>query len=188
MAEQSIKQHNKMLKKYIEKQFQVKIERTILGRPEDLFGFILEMSSDFLLIQLVNDFVFDGYAIIRKFDYDNIRHNKYDKTSKMILQEEGVFGQLGIEQKIDLESWRAALLDLKKYDLHVIVESEKKKSTGFHIGPVINVSQKKLEIHNYDATGKFDGGTRKIKLDYITSIIFGDRYSTTFRKYLKINS
>jgi len=183
---QSIKQHQKMLKKYMEKQSPVKIYRTILGENQNLFGFILDMSSDFLLLHLIDDFAFDGYAIIRKFNYDSIRHNKYDKTTKMILQGEGVFEQLGIEQKINLESWKEALLDLKRYDYHVIVESQKKKSVGFHIGPIINVGQKKVEIHYYDPTGKFDEKTSKIKLDQMTSIMFGDNYSTIFRKYLKI--
>ncbi|MBK9247828.1 MAG: hypothetical protein IPM69_06860 [Ignavibacteria bacterium] len=67
--EAKIKKYDLTLQKYIQNKSFVKILRTIFGNEENLSGFILEMSSDFLFLQLCDDFMFNGYAIIRKDDF-----------------------------------------------------------------------------------------------------------------------
>ena len=74
---QKMKDYNLMLQKYIDKKIFVKIFRTVCNKEEDLSGFILGMSKNFLLLQLADDFMLDGYAIIRLNDFDRIRHYSY---------------------------------------------------------------------------------------------------------------
>src|ERR1700748_62021 len=88
--QEKIKQYNLMLQKYITKKSFVKIYRTVCGKEENLSGFILEMSKNFLLLQLDNEFALDGFAIISLNDFDSIRHSSYERTQRKIFSAEGL--------------------------------------------------------------------------------------------------
>jgi hypothetical protein len=139
------------------------------------------------LIQLNFDFILDGYAIIRKDDFDSIRCNKFDKTQKKIFKAEKILDtSYGITTSISITNWADILGSLKKWDYHIIVESiNKEEELDFFIGPIKRINEKSLSIHNYDPTGKLDKKPTNIKFNTISVIQFGDKYSTTFRKYLR---
>ena len=175
-----------MLAKYAVKKEFVKIYRKIFDIDNDLSGFILKITNKYLLIQIVDDFMFDGYAIIRLDDFDSIRSNSYDKTHKKVLKSEGTLdANHGLEININLNSWKDILSDLRKNDFHVIIESNKEDRLDFLIGPIKRISKDSVSIQYYDPTGKLEIKPTSIKMKDIRIIKFGDRYSSTFRKYLK---
>jgi hypothetical protein len=183
---QKIKDYNLMLQKYIDKKAFVKIFRTVCNKEENLSGFILGMSKGFLFLQLDYDFMLDGYAIIRLDDFDSLRHSSYERTQRKIFNAEGIFETTyGFGKHLPLTSWTDILKALKSHDLHIIVENINKDYLDFWIGEIKNVTDKSVSIHNYDPDGQFDDKPKSIKLDTISVIKFGDRYSTVFRKYLK---
>lgn len=183
---EKIKKYNKLLQKYIDKKEYVQVYRTFFGRDYNLSGFVLNMSKDFLLIQVAQDHMTDGYAIIRQDDYDSMRCSPYEKTYKKILKSEGILdANYGLDRYIDLAAWNTILTDLKKYDFHIVLENTTKENLDFFVGSIEKVTKNTVSIHNYDATGKLDKKPTKIKYDTIKTIIFGDRYSTIFRKYIK---
>ena len=103
----TIKQYDLMLKNHIAKKDFVKIERTVTDGSADINGFILGMCKDFLLIQQDEEFYLNGFAIIRKDEFDSIRCNKFDKAYKRILKGEGIFGaDYGIKKRINLKDGR----------------------------------------------------------------------------------
>ena len=180
------KKYNETLQKYVDNKDFVKIFRTLCEKEENLSGFILKMSEEFLLLQLDREFMFDGYAIIRQDDCDSIRCNKYDKTQKKIFKSEGLLDtSYGLDKNIDLTSWTTIIQDLKKYDYHIIVENINKDYLDFFIGPVTKITKATVSIHNYDPSGILYSKSMNIKLGTIKTITFGDRYSTVFRKYIK---
>ena len=175
-----------MLKKYIENKNYVKIIRTVCDKEENLSGFILGMSKNFLLLQLAQDFMLDGYAIIRLDDFDSIRHSSYERTQRKIFNAEGLLSTgYGFDKQLSLTSWTDILKALKGYDLHIIVENINKDFLDFWIGPITKVAADSLSIHNYNPDGQFYDKPTVIKLETISVIKFGDRYSTIFRKYLR---
>ena len=175
-----------MLQKYIDKKAFVKIFRTVCDKEENLSGFILDMSKGFLFLQLDYDFMLDGYAIIRLGDFDSLRLSSYERTQRKIFNAEGIFStSYGFDKPLPLTNWTDILKTLKSYDLHVIIENINKGYLDFWIGEIKNVSDKSVRIHNYNPDGLFDDKPKNIKLDNISIITFGDRYSTIFRKYLK---
>jgi hypothetical protein len=183
---QKIKEYNLTLQKYIDKKAFVKLYRTVCDNEENLSGFILGMSKDFLFLQLDYDFMLDGYAIIRIDDFDSLRLSSYERTQRKIFNAEGILAtSYGFERSLPLKSWTDILKTLKKYDLHVIIENINKDYLDFWIGEIKNVTDKNVSIHNYNPDGKLDVKTKNIKLDSISIVKFGDRYSTIFRKYLK---
>ncbi len=183
---EKIKKYDDMLQKCIDKKEYVKIFRIIFDTEENLSGFILKMSKDFLLLQLDYEFMFDGYVIIRKDDFDSLRCNAYDKTQKKIFKAEGLLETgYGIKENINLTSWVTILNDLRRYDFHAIIENTHKDYLDFFIGPIKSVTKTTVTTHNYDPTAKLYDKLSSIKLESIKHIKFGDKYSTTFRKYLK---
>lgn len=183
-----IERYDNMLQKHIDDKDFVKIYRTFYDRETSISGFILYMTKDFLLLQETYDFMFDGYSIIRKDQFDSLRCNKFDKTQKSIFLAEGLidkyYGHVG---QIDLTNWQNIFSDLKSLDYHIIIECENKRYPKFLIGPIEKVTKNKIEIWNYDPTGKLDKKASSIKYEDITVVRFGESYSTTFRKYLRKN-
>ncbi len=183
---EKINEYDVMLQKYIDKKSFIKIFRTVCDKEENLSGFLLGISSNFLFLQLVYDFMFDGYAIIRKDDFDSIRHSSYERTQRKIFNAEGLLAtEYGFDEHFPLTTWTDILKTIKNYDLHVIVENINKDYLDFWIGQITRIGDKSMSIHNYNPDGLLDEKPKVIKLSTISVIKFGDRYSTIFRKYLK---
>lgn len=183
---EKIKSYDDMLQKHINKKDFVKIYRTFKNREEDISGFILALSKQFLVLQVDNEFMLDGYAIIPKDRFSSIRCNSYDKAFKKIYKEEGILDtQYGFNQSLTLKSWKELFLNLKKLEYHVIVECEDKDDPDFVIGPIKRVTKNKVSIQYYDPAGVLQDKLTTLSYHDITILKFGDRYSTTFKKYLK---
>ncbi len=178
--------YNNWLQKHIDNKNVVKIFRTFRGNEINITGFILSMTKDFLLLQVINEFMIDGFSIIRRDQFEGSRCNKFEKACKKILQAEGIIDKYyGIGKSISLTSWQDIFLKLKELDYHIILECENKRNPKFLIGPIQEATKNKISIQYYDATGKLDKKFSDVKYKEITRVTFGDGYSTTFRKYLR---
>ena len=181
-----IKAYDTLLQTHIDKKDFVKIYRTFREKEETISGFILAFSKDFLLLQVDNEFALNGYAIIRKGQFDSIRCNKYDKTQKKIYKAEGLMdNSYVIDKNISLKNWQDNFTDLKKNDYHVIIECEDKEEPLFDIGPIKRILKNSVSIQYYDPTGQLENKLTSRKYADITIVKFDDNYSKTFRKYLK---
>jgi hypothetical protein len=181
-----IKDYDMMLQKHIDKKDFVKINRTFKDREENISGFILSLSENFLLLQVDNAFILDNYTIIPKDHFYNVRCKKYDIKLKKIYKEEGLLDtQYGIQQSISLKNWQDIFVNLKKLDYHIIVECEDKEDPDFVIGPIKRVNKDSVSIQYYDPIGNLEDKLTNVKFKDITIVKFGDGYTTTFRKYLK---
>lgn len=175
-----------MLQKYSDKKSFIKFYRTVCGQEENLSGFILGLSKKFVFLQLDYDFMLNGFAIFRLDDFDSIRHSSYERTQRKIFKTEGLLDNgFGFDKHLPLTSWADIFKNLKKYNYHVIVENINKDYLDFWIGEIKSVTDKSVSIHNYNPDGELDDKPKNIKFETISVLKFGDRYSTTFRKYLK---
>lgn len=178
------KKFDTLLEKCILTKTLVKLEREVVEGEADIAGFILDKSDQFLLVQQVEEFDLNGYAIIRKDHFSALRANEFDEVMEQILKEEGILKKkYGLKKTISLDSWTSMFETLKKKDFHVIVECEDLEEPTFTIGPVTKVGKNSVQVHFYDAIGVYDKKPTKIKFEDITLVRFGDRYSTIFRKY-----
>lgn len=181
-----IKDCDILLQKYIDNKSYVKIFRTICNKEEILSGFVLGISKHFLFLQLSYDFMFDGYVIIKKDDFDYIRHSSYERAQRKIFKAQGLLEkEYGFDKELPLINWAEIINTIKSYDFHIIIENLNKDYVGFWIGEIKSVTDKSVSIHNYNPGGQLDEKPKSIKLEKISTLHFGDRYSTTFRKYLK---
>jgi hypothetical protein len=175
-----------MLRRRIANKDVVKLLRTVTEGVSDIQCIILKASANFILVQLVGEFELNGYAILGVDQYDFLRHNKFDKTIKKILEAERIMpAQYGIKKQINLDSWQTIFTDLKKHYHHVIVECENLKSPTFTIGPIVEIKNKSVSVNYYNAAGVPDKKNTRVRYKNISLVTFGDRYTTIFKKYLK---
>lgn len=176
------KDFKRLIKKHIERVNFVKIP---LENDTSIFGFIVKISDEFLMVEESNDFSLAGIKIIPYERVIGIRNNIYDKVSKKIYLEENL---IKLNQKIirntSLKNFESLFKSIKKQDFHCIVESRKKDKEVFSIGEILEVNEKSVLIKNYDAAGKIDKKPSKISFKNIELINFNDNYSLVFRKYL----
>jgi len=181
-----LKEYDQMLKRYQKDREYIKLYRNVTEGAADIYGVITNMSKDFMQLVQVKDFSVDGEVITRQDHYDYIRCNKNDRTTrKILISEKRLPEKKAIHTKVDLSSYSSIFKDLKKRDIHVVIECEDLKNPTFTIGAIREVSKKSLLVDNYNAKGILDKKPTKVKYEDITLIGFGDNYSTTFRKHLR---
>lgn len=111
---QEIKEYNLMLQKYSVKKALIIFNRTVCNQEENLSAFILALSKRFIFLQLSNDFMLDGFAIIRLDDFDSIRHSSYERTQRKIFNSEGLLDNgFGFDKHLPLTSWTDIFKTLK---------------------------------------------------------------------------
>lgn len=186
MVEKNNIKEESILQKYVDKKAFIKLFISHGIDEETISGIILDMSGSFLLIHEVCDFMFDGYAIVKREDIDRIRHSRFELAQRKILKAEGILDtSLGYEKPLVLTNWKSIFAALKKDDKHVIIQNTYKNYLDYWIGGIKRVTEKGVSIHNYDPTGKLDSQAQTIHFQTIKILRFGNRYSTIFRKYLK---
>lgn len=183
---EKLKIQDALLQRYIDRKACIKLRLKIGDEELSITGFILAKSDEFLFIQDVNDFRYDGYVLIRRPDFDTIKHGRNEQMIKKILKGEGMLGEAyGYKGRMPLSNWKAIFDTLKKEDTHAVIRSVYKDEAEFWIGPIKRATEKRVVIHHYDATGTFNTKATTLGYEEIRMVYFGDRYSTTFRKYLK---
>lgn len=183
--EKDIYRYDKLLQKYVDRKDIIQVARTFKNHEDNINGFLLNFSNNFILMQREIDFMLDGYCIIPKDKFDSTRRNKTDLIHKKILKKIGITQkEYGIKAKLDLTNWNSVFKSLKKNDFFAIIECEDLEEPTFFIGPITRVNKKSVSIHYFDSTGQFDEKPVKVKFEDITIVVFDDRYTNTYRKYL----
>lgn len=186
MSSKKIKKFNKLLDKYFLQREYVKIYRKPKSGEANIYGVIIGLSDNFLQIAENEEFRFNGEVIIKRNQFDAIRCNQFEKTIKKILRTERILTKVKPKREnLKLENWVSIFEGLMDRDIHVIIECENLKKSTFTIGPITKITDKSVEILNYDATGKYNKKASKIKYKNITLLKFNDEYSTMFRKYVR---
>ena len=181
-----IEAYDLIIQKYIDRKDYVQFIRNFNKKEENISGFILAMSKDFLLIHLDLEFNFNGYAIIRKDGFDSLQRGKFQNARRRIFKAQGLLdSDYGIGVNISLISWQNIFEDLKRNKYIVIVECEDKDEPDFIIGPIKRIAGERVNIQNFDPAGQLDSTSTIIKYREITTVTFGDRYSKTLGSYLK---
>lgn len=151
-------------------------------------GIIVEQTADLLLMSDTTDFHYDGFTVLRKRDINEIELTDKERFFKKIFDAEGYsaqhikrYKQLGVK----LGTFQNTLDQLKQKGLPVIIECKYGRSALFQIGPVLEVTDKRVRIDHFNARGIFDSKPVTTKLKEITTIKFDAPYANTLFKYVK---
>lgn len=149
------------------------------------YFYILNYSEKLLLGIEEDDFILDGFQIRKISDLKKIEVK--DDICVKINEEKKLLENIK-RPEIDLSSWKAVFESLKNLNILIIVENENhdKSDRFFYIGYVSKIKKLSIIFSVIDADGVWYDNI-EITYSKITSVTFGDRYSTTWQEYLLRN-
>jgi hypothetical protein len=149
--------------------------------PNPVYGVIVGQSDSLILIHHEYNLQFDGYIVIRRKDVTKSFSSDSNDYSAQLMKLEGWWEPVPAKiKKLPLDSWASLLRQF--VGKAVILQNE--RTEDFYIGPVTDVTESAVVTHYFDGCGEWMDPER-IPFSKITSMQFGDRYSTTYAKHLK---
>lgn len=173
------------LEKHFSEKLYVRLTRKKGGFEGISTGFILDKSTDFILLQETDDFRVLGYQVYPIQTIKHVRYNRNDKTIQRILKEEGLISEFKTKYKVDLSNWNSITKDIKATKLTIISECEHPKKNFFCIGYLMRINKKSISIRYFNPQGVFDKKNTKHNFEDITKLSFDDRYANVFTKYVR---
>ncbi len=150
-------------------------------------AFIIDFSEELVLAKEIDDFVVRGFLIFPINHISKLRRNRNDIFYEKICKAEKLIEPNIKNHDIDLSSWKTVFESISKLSFNVIVRNEYSEEDTFDIGPIIKITNKKVDINYFDARGNLDFEITEITWDKITLVEFDDIYINLMTKYLKQN-
>lgn len=149
------------------------------------FGYIVDFSTRFILLQEDDDFILDGYSVIPISTIVEIRYNNFDKYFSKIMIMEKAVNNVSKKHNVDLNNWVTIFRTIKSSGLNVIVECEAPSDDDFIIGPISKVTKSAVYIQFIRPNGYLITTPTKVTFNRITIAHFDTRYVNTFSKYIR---
>ena len=162
------------------------LSRTSNGEDfENKRAFIIDFSDELVLAKEIDDFIVRGFLIFPINHISKLRRNRNDIFYEKICKKEKLIEPNIKNHKIDLTSWSTVFKSISKLGFNVIVRNEYSEEDTFDIGPIIKITDKKVDINYFDSRGNLDSETTEIPWEKITLVEFDDLYINLMSKYLK---
>ena len=145
------------------------------------YFYVHSVNDKFLLVQEEDDFITDGYQIRKVSDLKKLKIR--DDLCAHINEMIGVTNAV-VCPDVDISSWQTIFHSLKKLDKFIIVEDTYNQE--FIIGLIEKIGKNFVKIKMFDAEGNWYEKPVKKLYSEITSIIWDNRYSTTWKKYFDL--
>lgn len=148
--------------------------------PHRMYGVVVSESDSLLLLHHAYDFVYDGYVAIRRCDITKSFTSDSNRYTERLMRKEGLWSRPPKSvRELPVENWHALLSSLAGKP--VVIENERKGD--FYIGPVVSCDARFVSIHYFNGCGEW-GDVERVRLTTITTVKFGDRYSTIHHRHL----
>jgi len=172
------------LEKHFEGNHKITLSSNIEDDEEVYHGYIVGLTRNFICLWLVVDWHHDGFLVMPVKYRTGVRHGKYEKTYHRILKSEGCLTDVIKPNWLKIGSYKSAFKSLEANCNNVTIESRLPSVDEFVVGEIKNITDKEVHLKGFDATAKWQDGVYKIPLKDITTLKFGDEYSSVFRKYV----
>ncbi len=138
------------------------------------------VNEKFILGQEEDDFLLDGYCIrkISHLKQIEIKDDTCHKINKLF----GIVDQV-TNPNIDISNWKSIFESLAKLDTYIQIENSFNEQ--FAIGVIEKILKDKVYFKSFDADGIWDEDGLEIRYSQITSVSWGTRYATQWKKYLE---
>ena len=166
----------------IKNNYHCSIKREYIS-PYSIYCFPICHSKDLLLIEIVDDFLPDGYKIIRKADITEIRHSESDEYAEYIFEQEGIIHGQQRPDIQNLDSIKDVLKQFVDSEENIIVECET-DDNSFLIGKVIECGKNTFFFLDFDGIGQWNQSPIEVLYSKVTCIGLRGRYLRIMSKYL----
>lgn len=178
----------KNIKSHSDNKMLLRVERNETIDKEDIIGFPISVSEKLLLMSNVVDFHDEGYLVVRMSDIVEAYSLESDAFYEKICSEEGLktkaFNQNTLKSIADFKD---VLNQLLGYPGFISISCDLLDSElYFSIGQVVSVEDEFVEFKHFTPDGIWESNERKIPIEQITSVAFGDNYSKIYFKYMSV--
>ncbi len=158
------------------------IERSRID-PHRLYGLIVAESATLVAIQRECDFQFDGFLFIRKRDITKrIEGTESQRYHASLIRKERLWKTPPRSiKKLPIDSWENLVIALANKP--AMIENERKGDSW--VGVLKGCSKTAAMIHCFNPMGVLEDDVDHVPFRSVTSLQFGDRYTSTHFKYLK---
>ncbi len=178
----------KRIKKHIDKKELVKL--FLVDRDGDQLinfnGVIFAQNDEFVLMNDMFDFHFDGFVIVKKSDITEIKRTENEAFIDKIIESEGLKDQIEdkyTELGLSLSNFPEMFDYLKMKGKPVIIQDLYNGKDIFQIGPINSIEKKKVFIDYFNARGEYDLKPVSSKFKDITYVRIDSPYAEMFFKY-----
>ena len=142
------------------------------------YYYVLDFNEKLCLCACEDDFILDGFEVCRLRDAERVE--LINNATVEINRQNGLLDNIE-EPKVNIASWKAVFESLAKNGYYVRVQND--YNGFFRIGRIKKVKKSSVIFKSFDGDGVWQP---KIKIPFsdITSVQFGDRYSTYWKRYL----
>jgi len=172
------------LERHLEKHHHVAVFSKIADNEEIYRGYVVGLSRNLVCMWLVTEWHHDGFIIIPIKYVTKVRYGKFEKTDHRILEAEGRLVDVVMPGWLKIGSYRSAMKSLRINHNNIIIESRLPSVEQFIVGKIDIINNKNAKFKAFDAAAKWISGFYTVPFKEITSVMFGDNYSSILRKYV----
>jgi hypothetical protein len=169
----------KKIDKFIDNCSQVKL----FYFDEEINCQILKQSKKLIMVRDIKDWHYDAYMIFPKKYIKKIKYGKLEKCREKILpplKKEQFTDKI---DKIDLSNLKNALKSLVECNQGICIENVTESKYMFVLGIIKELKSKKIIFKEVDLCGELKKEYTAINYKEITSVFYGDEYSTKLIEY-----
>jgi hypothetical protein len=140
-------------------------------------GFVLAVSESLVLVHDFNDFMHDGYAVMRRDTISELRCSISDDEHSMkffeqMMVKEGAVARVGIGYTVPLDSIASAARAL-----HAPVDED------LHVGMVLSADDLRIRTKCVTSSGEWLDAECELITSHVQLIEFGSAYLKALQKY-----
>lgn len=148
-------------------------------------AYLLQASSELVLLQYVYDFNLDGLMLLRVADISEVSRTATDRFQDDLLRSEGLKARVPFHLMVDLSGWRAAISDLARAHRLLILECEHLADPKFVIGRVLNMGAEAVSMESFTGTARWNERPEVLSYEDITACQVGTNYCNVYERYFK---
>lgn len=180
----------KRIKKHIGKREFVKLFLVDTDGDEliNFNGIIFAQNDDFVVMNDMFDFNFDGFVVVKKSDVSEIKRTENEVFFDKIIESEGlknIIEDKYTELNFPLGNFPEMFEFLRIKGKPIIIQNLYDGKDTFQIGPINKIEKKKVFIDYFNSRGEYDMKPVSSKFKDITYFRIESPYANMFFKYAR---
>jgi hypothetical protein len=159
------------------------VDIELIDLDDELSGYIVEYSRDFVLVQIYEDFQLDGYSVLPRKSIKKLASSDTLLFCEKVLSDNSV--QVSMPDSISIES-NASLFRSFIKDNEVILIDSNKDDDYFFVGRVLEVKKNQVIMSYIDSTSNQDYEPLTIDYDDLDKVTFRSHYANVYNKYTQV--
>jgi hypothetical protein len=159
-----------------------------ISKPEACYyrGIVAHLTKRYVALQQIDDFQFNGTVVIALNHIAKVQAESYSRATDRVMEHIGELKKFRPPAwPKTCETWEDLFSQLRRRNIWPSAEVVQKQDVWFLIGPIVNAEEEGSYIQHFGGEGRWLKRPDPIAYKYLRLVIFGDRYSRNFNRYMK---